>query len=337
MQALTKHALSLMAMTYTHGGQTWTLQSYMERWRNAGFLALKDGKIAYESYGMGNVAASRWCSFSMAKSLTATLVGAALQDGSLDSLDRAVETLVPPLKGSPYAGSTIRHLLRMCSGIDWDDDASKPTSDLAAFSTAVLAGQVGVPMEIMRTRPRKWPTGTHFNYSTGESFVLGAAVIGATGMPLATYLSQKIWSRIGMESDAYWTLDGIGGMELGGASFSATLRDTGRLGLLVLNDGVYGTQRILPAGWRDRAGQPETALTGAGKVWGDYPLGYGYQWWTFPSSTAFEAQGLYGQHMFIHPAENLVIVVWNAWLQSGNYQAEQETWSMFNGVIQALH
>ena len=323
-------------MTYTHAGQTWTLQGYMERWRNSGFLALKNGEIAFESYGMGNVASSRWCSFSMAKSLTATLVGAALYDGSLDSLDRRVETLVPQLVGTPYAGTTIRHLLRMCSGIDWNDDASNPNSDLAAFSAAVLAGQVGVPMQIMRTRARKWPTGTHFNYSTGESFVLGAAVIAATGMPLATYLSQKIWSRIGMEADAYWTLDGKDGMELGGASFSATLRDTGRLGLLVLRDGVYGTQRILPAGWRDRAGRPENALTAPGAVWGDYPLGYGYQWWSFPNSTSFEAQGLYGQHMFIHPDENLVVVVWNAWLQSGNFQAEQETWSMFNGVVQAL-
>jgi len=336
VQVLPTHARSLIAMRYTHEGSSWALQDYMARWRNSGLLVLKNGEVALESYGMGNTATSRWCSFSMAKSVTATLVGAALHDGSLDSLDRRVETLLPQFVGTPYAGTTVRHLLRMCSGIRWNDDATSPSSDLSAFSAMVVAGQTGAPMQFMRTRARDWPTGTRFNYSTGETFVLGAAVMAATGMSLSSYLSQKIWSRVGMEADAYWTLDGKDGMELGGASISATLRDYGRFALLVLRDGVHGAQRVLPAGWRDLAGRPETSLTAPGQVWTDYPLGYGYQWWSFPGSAAFEAQGLYGQHILVHPGENLVVVIWNAWLQPGNLSAEKETWSLFAGIVEAL-
>lgn len=336
MQALPRHQQNLGSLRYMRGGDAWTLHSYMERWRTTGLLVIKDGAIAFESYRMGNGPESRWCSFSMAKSLTASLVGGALHDGSLDTLDRRVETLVPQLVGSAYAGTTIRHLLRMSSGIRWSEDAADPNSDLGLFSALVLAGKKGGPMDLMRTRPRLWAAGTHWNYNTGESFVLGAAVMAATGVPLATYLSKKIWSQVGMEADAYWALDGEDGTELGGASFSATLRDYGRLGLLVLQDGQHGAQRILPAGWRDRAGRPETALTAPGAVLGDYPLGYGYHWWTFADSTAFEAQGLYGQHMLIHPEEQLVIVVWSAWTQPGSFQAEKETWSMFAAVAAAL-
>jgi CubicO group peptidase (beta-lactamase class C family) len=99
---------------------------------------------------------------------------------------------------------------------------------------------------------------------------------------------------------------------------------------------MHEAQRMLPVGWRDRAGQPETPLTGPGSLAGDYPLGYGYQWWSFPGSRAFEAQGMFGQHLYVHPDENLVVVVWNAWLQPGNFQAEKETWSMFSGIVHAL-
>jgi CubicO group peptidase (beta-lactamase class C family) len=336
VQVLPPHGRSLIALRYVHGGDTWTLQAYQERWRNSGLLVLKNGEVALESYGMGNTASSRWCTFSITKSVTSTLVGAALHDGSLDSLDRRIGTLVPQLAASPYADSTLRHLLRMCSGIRWTEDAANPASDLGALSAMVVAGRVGGPMELMRTRPRDWASGTRFNYSTGESFVLGAAVMAATGMSLSAYLSSRIWSRIGMEANANWTLDGKDGVELGGASISATLRDCGRLGLLMLRDGVHEGRRILPAGWRDLAGRPQDALTAPGAVWGDYPLGYGYQWWPFPGSSAFEAQGLYGQHMYIDPAEDLVVVVWNAWLTPGNFQAEKETWSLFAGIVQAL-
>ena len=114
------------------------------------------------------------------------------------------------------------------------------------------------------------------------------------------------------------------------------MRDFGRLGLLVLRDGVHNGQRLLPAGWRDRAGQAEDALTAPGKVWGDYPLGYGYLWWPFPASSAFEAQGLHGQTLLVHPGENLVVVVFNTWVQAGNFQGEKETWALFEGVANAL-
>ena len=144
---------------------------------------------------------------------------------------------------------------------------------------AVAAGQAGAVMSQMRARPRAAPAGSVWNYSSGESFVLGAVLAAVTGTSLSSYASARIWSRAGMESDAYWLLEAPGGLELGFGNFSATLRDYGRLGLFALRDGVVGTQRVWPVGWRDLAGRPDTPLTAPGQLLPGYPLGYGYHWW----------------------------------------------------------
>ncbi|MBL8340259.1 MAG: beta-lactamase family protein [Rubrivivax sp.] len=326
--ALPPHARSMSGFRYSFEGASRTPEELMSRRRVSGLLVLKNGAVALERYGMGNTETSRWVSFSVAKSFTSTLVGAALHDGSLDSLDRRCETIVPALRGGGYEGATVRELLRMASGVQWNEEYGDAASDIVRFSQAALAGPAGAVLDFMRTRPRAAAPGTRFNYSTGETFVLGAIVTAVTGATLSDYLSARIWSRAGMESAAYWMIEAPNGQEMAGGVLSATLRDYGRFGLVVLRDGVIGSQRVLPAGWRNLAGWPDPSPTAF--------AGYGYQWWSLGTGVAFTGKGLHGQFLYLNPAEDVVAVVWGAWLQRQDAQAEAETFALITAAVDWL-
>ena len=124
--------------------------------------------------------------------------------------------------------------------------------------------------------------------------------------------------------------------QVGGGNFGATLRDYGRLGLFVLRDGMIGNERVLPAGWRDLAGRPDTALTAPGRLYDGYPLGYGYHWWSLPGTSAFTGQGIYGQFLFIDTDEQVVAVVWGAWNEPNDGEAEMETYALLDAAVRAL-
>jgi CubicO group peptidase (beta-lactamase class C family) len=342
--ALPTHSAHLGSFDYEYEGSTYKVDDYMRRNRTSGLLILKGGAIALERYRMGNSAQSRWTSFSVAKSVTSTLIGAALKDGSIASLDDGVDKYVTQLKGSAFEGSSIRDLLSMTSGVRWDEDYSIfHQSDIERFERAIGSQKKGAVMELIRTRPRAAAPGSVFNYSTGDSYVLGAVVAAATKSTLSDYLSQKIWARLGMETDGYWLLDSPDGLETGGDNFSATLRDYARFGLFFLREGVIGSDAVLPAGWRDLATKPHTAVAAYGRV-DDDPLGYGYHWWAFPTGTAalpyhdgaFTAQGIFGQFLYINPKEDIVVVVWSAWRSPWEDRAEIETYAMIGAAAAIL-
>lgn len=335
---------TLEALTYvTVSGGGGTVSSYMLGQRTAGLLVLKNGRVVLERYAMGNTPASRWTSFSVAKSLTATLFGLALREGRIGSLDDSVDDYVTELRGSAYAGTPIRSLLRMTSGIRFSESyALSGTADLTRFGQAALSGVPGAALEYMRTRPRAAPVDSVFNYSTGESYLLGHVLRAATGANLSEYLARTIWSAAGMEAGGYWLTDPSSGLEFAGGNFSATLRDYGRLGLFVLEGGAGSA--ALPDGWNDLAGRSDLALTAPGRLYAGYPLGYGYQWWTFPGGAganaahagAFVAQGIFGQFLYVNPAQRMVVVAWNAWRDSGNSALEADTYALIAAAVEAL-
>lgn len=343
VRPLPPHARSLAGLTYAAAGTSHTLDSYMARRRTAGVLLLKRGEVALERYGMGNTPESRWTSFSTAKSMTATLAGAALHDGSIASLDDPAEHYLPQVKGSAYEGVSVRNILRMCSGVTWKEDYDpKGVSEVVRFGAALAAGRPGGVLDLMRSLPRAAPQGSRFNYSTGETCLLGAIVAAATKRPLADYYGEKIWGPAGMEADGYWQLESNDGLELAGLGVSARLRDFGRFGQFVLEDGVAGGRRILPAGWRDLAGQPDAEATGFGRLQPGYPLGYGYQWWVLPRRAgdvhdgAFTAQGIFGQFVYVNPREQVVAAVWSAWRKAWEDDAELETYALLGAAVEAL-
>jgi CubicO group peptidase (beta-lactamase class C family) len=308
--ALPPAAKRLPRLEFTSGGKSYDLIDYMALNRVTALLVLKDGKIAYEDYEMGNDERTRWMSMSMVKSITSSLMGAAIQQGYIHGIDDPVTQYVAKLKGSAYDGVSIRYLLQMASGVKWDETYTNPASDRRRMLEAQIAQQPGAILDLMSKLPRAGAPGTIWNYSTGETFVAGAVVRAAVGRPLAQYLSERIWTKVGMEADATWWLESPEGLEIGGSGLSATLRDYGRFGLFLMNDGVANGERILPEGWVREAGSSKTI---GGKV-----VDYGYMIWPFSASPgavnagAFQALGIYGQHIYVNPREHVVIVVWGA-------------------------
>jgi CubicO group peptidase (beta-lactamase class C family) len=344
VRPLPPHARSLADLTFEVGGERVGLSDYMARRRTAGLLILKRGEIALERYGMGNVPESRWTNFSTTKSIVATLVGAALHDGAISSLDDRCEQYLPRMCGSAYEGVTIRNLLRMCSGVAWrEENDADGRSEIYRLVKAMLSRRPGSILDLLCKLPRAHPQGAVFNYSTGESCLIAALVVAATGRPLADYCAEKIWGPAGMEDDGYWQLESEGGLELGGFGVSARLRDFGRFGQLILEDGeAFRGRRVLPSGWRDLAGQPDSAATGFGRLKPGSPMGYGYHWWTPPplpggvNNGAFSADGAYGQKIVVNPTEQVVIAIQSAWRQPDDGDAGLEIAAMIRAAVRAL-
>jgi CubicO group peptidase (beta-lactamase class C family) len=344
VRPLPPHARRLDDLTYHFDGERLGVGDFMARRRTAGLLILKRAEIALERYGMGNVPESRWTSFSTAKSITATLVGAALHDGAIASLDDPCDAYLPRMAGSAYEGVTVRNLLRMCSGVAWREDPDADgRSEVHRLGRAMWRRRPGGVLDLMCKLDRAYPQGEVFNYSTGESCVLGAVVAAAVGRPLADHLSEKVWRPAGMEADAHWQLESEDGLELGGLGISARLRDVGRFGLLVLEDGLaFDGRRVLPPGWRDLAGQPDCAATAFGRVTPGDPGGYGYHWWV-PASVPgalndgiFSANGAFGQVIYINPPQQVVVAIQSALRQPSDPDAGLETVAVIRAAVRAL-
>lgn len=314
-------------------GHRYDLDDYLELNRVAGLLVLKEGRIKLERYRFGNSERTRWMSMSIAKSITSTLIGAALKQGHITSLSDLVTRYVPSLAGSAYDGVSVRDVLTMSSGVRWNETYTDQASDRRRLLEGQIAQLPGSPLGIMRSLPRAAEPGTVNTYSTGETQVAAEILRSAVGLPLATYLSERIWSKFGMEADANWWLDSPDGTEIGGSGLSATLRDYGRFGLFLLEGGVAGGEAILPAGWIREATTPNVLRGGT-------PLAYGYLWWTgtTPASLrdgAFSAEGIHGQFLYVNPAAQVVIVVWSAQPKPVG-GAVIDDWRFFEAVAHAL-
>ncbi|MCL4702377.1 MAG: beta-lactamase family protein [Burkholderiaceae bacterium] len=274
------------------------VDAYMASQRGAALLVLHDGKVRLERYGLDFDAAGRWTSFSVAKSITSTLVGAALRDGFIRSMDDKVSDYVPDMKGSAYDDVSIRQLLTMTSGVRWNEDYADPNSDVARFNNHKPEDGVDALVSYMRRLPRDVPAGTRWLYSTGETNLVGIVLGAAIGKPLSEYLSEKIWKPAGMEQQATWILS-RSGKEISGCCIQAATRDFARFGLFILNGARVDGQSIVPDGWLAEA---TTERVGIGVP----ERGYGYQWWTWADGS-FTARGIFGQGIFIDPKRRIVI------------------------------
>lgn len=277
---------------------------YLRRFTSAervrGVLVLQHGRIRLERYTAPHGETTRWNSFSIAKSITSTLVGVAMKDGDITDLDDPVTRYASGLRGSAYDDVTIRQLLTMTSGVQWNEDYTDPGSDVARMYATAPDPGFDMTVSYLRKLPHDATPGTKWVYNTAETNLVGVLVAEATGKTLADYLSEKIWRPYGMERDAEWMIDDVG-HEQGGCCLAITLRDYGRFGQFILDGaGINGT-RIVNDEWLALATHSQVATGAAGS-------GYGYQWWTRDEGT-FEARGIYGQTLHIDPARQLVIVM----------------------------
>lgn len=266
----------------------------------AGLMVLQDGQIRYENYGLGFGPEGRWTSFSVAKSFTSTLLGAALEDGFITSLDEKVTRYIPGLRGSAYDDVTIRQLATMSSGVAWNEDYTDPASDVARMTEFQERYGKEAIVAQMRSLPREAPAGSKWVYKTGETNLLGLLVEEAAGMPLAAYAKEKIVDPAGFAGDLFWMTDPRGG-NIGGCCLSIRLSDYARFGQFVLEGG----KGVVSPGWFAEATAPRYEVGAPG-------FGYGYQWWTYPGGN-FGAQGIFGQSITILPQQRMVIALVGNW------------------------
>lgn len=311
-----------LKVRYTAASKAMDTDAFMAANNVGGLLVIKDGRILLERYRLGFGPDKRWTSFSTAKSVTSTLVGAAIRDGYIKSLDDQVTHYIPRLKGTAYEGVTIRDMLMMSSGVKWNEDYEDPNSDAAKVKGVDTDPNGRDVVDYMATLPRISEPGKSFLYRTGDSHLIAWIVESATGMSMADYLSKKIWAPYGMEQDAVW-LESHGHVS-GGSGLSMSLHDFGRFGLFFLGGGIADGKPVLPAGWVKDA----TAFhlpTGWGKT------GYGYQWWIWPDGS-YRALGIFGQMIYTDPKTKLVIVTLSAWPRAD----AEPTYDVENAYIAAV-
>lgn len=285
------------------GAKESTLEDFIEEQKVAGLLIIHNGKIRLERYAMDHSDNGLWSSLSVAKSVTSTLVGIAIKDGYIKSVDDYVTEYLPELKGSAFDSVKVRHLLTMTSGVKWIEKYTDPDSDIAGFDKYTTADDMKAIVSYMRRLPAVAEPGKKFNYSTGETHLLGALISAATNQSLSEYLSTKIWIPYGMEQTATWRLDRTD-QEMAGCCLQMRLRDFGRFGQFVLDDGYINGESIVPDDWFKTATKIQMPLWPGG--------GYGYGWWIF-NDHSFEALGIHGQKIYIDPSRKLVIAINSAW------------------------
>ena len=309
------------------GGDAW-LAGYVDAHHIAGLMVLHDGRVRLRRHGLGFGPQDRWESFSVAKSVTSTLLGIALQQGHVGSLEDTLATYIPELADSAYADVTVGQLLTMTSGVRWNEDYADPESDVARMYLGRCVDGQAHALSYLRELPRQHAPGTHWNYNTAETDLLGLVVERATGRPLAHYLSDVIWKPYGMAADAYWIRDECDGSNTGGSGLSATLGDYARLGQFMLGGGRIDGEQVIAEAWMQGAVRGQDAE-------GAPERGYGYQWWA-DTDGSYSAVGIFGQMVYIDPSRELVIAQVAAWPQATSSELVAARRGLVEAVKQAI-
>ncbi|EPY6898053.1 serine hydrolase domain-containing protein [Klebsiella pneumoniae] len=346
-------AKRLTDASYRVNGQTWNLQDYLRRQNVSGMLVLKNGKVAWKYLAEGNTDTTLWTSRSVGKSVVATLVGVAIKQGKIHSLDDLITQYEPDLKGTAWDGVTLKQLISHTSGVAWNEDYTNPQSDFARLTECeARPGAYDCVRQLVSGLRRAHPVGENWSYSSGGAWLLGDVLERATGMTLAAYLEKSIWQPYGMASDGVWHAYTKGEHDVGAHGFNATLEDWGRFGEFILHNGVLPDgEQILPENWVAESSRWTRA---AGSVSAAHPNGiYGYQWWSneVPANAtnvepapqaslkhSLWALGIFGQMIMVNQAENLVIVQWSTWPQAEPAFSAQplEASLMFSAIAKAL-
>lgn len=287
-----------------------SVAAMMDQNNVAGLIAVVHGEVVLERYGLGLAEGDRWSTMSTVKSITALLVGAAIQQGAIRSLDEHIVTYLPAMRGTAYAEVTVRHLLNMSSGVAWREEYTDLDSHVNRYSRSLANKVPGGVLQLMTSISPGRPPGTYWNYNTGDTYLLGALITAATGQRLADFMAERIWQPAGMEFDAFYTLESVGGQEIAGSRAGMCLRDIARLGLLVLNDGQAGGQRLLPEGWIDAVASPAFSILGMANASGTEKLGvthYGLGWW-LDNDGGMWALGHCGQCIYVNRRERITVV-----------------------------
>lgn len=299
------------------------IEKYLAKQRATGLMILKDGKVVVEKYQYDRTEDSRFRSFSMAKTITSLLVGIAIDKGFIDSIDDKAEKYVPEIQGTVYGEATVRNLLRMSSGANFNEDYKSGESDLAKFYDNLVFKSL--QHNAIYFNKRVFPQGKKFKYSTADTEVLVRILAKATKRNLTDLTQDWLWDPIGAENAAYWILLRSDNLENGGGGFFATIKDYAKIGNLLANDGFLNNIQIVPRQYLLDATDSDLQPSGFKKNQAAYNFfGYGYQIWILPfKERTFVLQGIYGQNIFVQPSSKVVMV------QTSVYEkpAEDPNWN----------
>ena len=322
---------------YQFDGEKLSVGTFLQDTDTAALLIIQNGAVRFEQYWLTGGRKVNWLSMSVAKSFISTLIGIALEEGHIESINQPITQYCPSLKGSAYDGVRIKDILQMSSGASWNEDYSDPNSDIMRFGQIMAIG--GSLNEFAATLVRENEPGTKNHYNSTDTQVLGMLLTSATGRSVTDYMQEKLWSPLGMESDAYWMVDDEN-MEMAFGGLNATARDYAKLGELYRNSGVWQGIQVVPEAWVKAATAADAPhlLPQASEFGG---FGYGYQWW-LPAADAnntkeFTAIGVYNQFIYVNPDRHLVIVKLSANrtygmdLQESSYR-ERETIQLFRAI-----
>jgi CubicO group peptidase (beta-lactamase class C family) len=315
---------------YEFEGQTVSAEDFAERTFTNALLIIKNDKVLVERYLNRTTPGTHFLSMSTAKSISSILIGMAIHDGAIASVNDQIVKYVPELKSSGYDGVTIRQALMMRSGVDWNEryDFGKDSPMQQLHDAAIVRNEIRFIEPALRAKRAHSP-GDVFNYSTLETGVLGWVLERAVKRPLAEYMADRWWKRAGMESYGFWIADGSPGVgrAVNGMGYNAVLRDYGRIGLMMLHGGMANGRQIVPNSWVKESTTPQ----GTEPIEPGSTRGYQYQWWTFTGTEAYTALGLQGQFIYIDPSTNTVVVKLS-YFPPGEIRADAETESFLRAV-----
>ena len=296
------------ALRYEYQGETRSLDDYLARNPATGLLIARDDTILVERYQYARTDRHRLTSFSMAKTVTAMLIGIALAENLIRSIDDPAATYLPALAATEYGRTSLRHLLQMSSGVRFLENFSGQDDAARLFAATVLQqGPGGVAAVKPYNERARW-SGAVFSYASVETQVLGLVLRSVVGRPVAEYFRDRIWEPIGAEADATWIID-ASGQEATYCCLNAVLRDHARLGLLLAHDGRVGDRQIIPKEWLYAATTIAPSDWHLKRVWDRTGFGYGYQTWIFPGERRmFALIGSHGQAIYVDPASRLIMV-----------------------------
>jgi CubicO group peptidase (beta-lactamase class C family) len=328
-----KHRPCALPETYMFRGKAKNLRQFLDHTGTTGMVVVRDDTILFEKYYRGNTDKNRTISWSVAKSFISALLGVAVSEGYIKDIHQPVTDYVPKLKGTGYDGVSIKDIMNMSSGIRFNEDYGDFFSDIQRMGRTIAFG-TSLDAFVASLKNEKKP-GTYRHYVSADTQVLGMLLRESTKRSVTSYLEDKIWKKIGMESDAYWLVDG-NGMEMVFGGLNAVLRDYARFGVLYLNNGRRGNEQVVPAEWVKASHTPDAPHLMPGKDPShDWTLGYGYQWWIPENPDGdFLAIGIYGEFIYIYPKYRVVIAKSSAYVDynKDGDDMEIETIEMFRAI-----
>ena len=321
---------------YTFHNSRYSLEDYFKRNFVIGFLVLQNDQIIVEKYFHEADQNSRFVSQSLSKSIVSILVGAAVEEGAIKSIEDPVIQYLPYLSKSGYRNVTVKNLLQMSSGVNYSEDYRDPKSGAALIGAALLTGNPSFKDYAQSIQPTNTPPGAKFEYQSVNTQVLGLLLEKVTGKRLNQYAQEKLWRKIGAQSDAFFYESMKQPDTCAFACFNATVRDYARIGLMMLQRGTLGQERVVSSSWVHDSTTPDAPYLKPKPV-GPEVYGYAFQWWIPPGNDGvFTAQGIYGQCIYINPARHIVIVQTSAWPEPVSKLLDEEQGAIFDSIAREI-